>query len=103
MNINNRTTIIIKLIVMFFTTALLLPSCDTVFDIHPYDTRITGATNINQDNIAAIEKLCAGRDTVRIAFISDSHQWYNDLEAEIDDINRRDSIDFVVHLGDITD
>ena len=84
-------------------TVLLLASCDTVFDIHPYDTRITGATNINQNNIATIEKACAGRDTVRIAFISDSHQWYNDLGAIIDDINRRDSIDFVVHLGDITD
>ena len=103
MNITRLTKPIIKLAAILIMTVLLLPSCDTVFDIHPYDTRITGATNINQNNIATIEKTCAGRDTVRIAFISDSHQWYNDLEAIIDDINRRDSIDFVVHLGDITD
>ena len=103
MNITRLTKPIIKLAAILLITVLLLPSCDTVFDIHPYDTRITGATNINQNNIATIEKTCAGRDTVRIAFISDSHQWYNDLGAIIDDINRRDSIDFVVHLGDITD
>ena len=103
MNITRLTKPIIKLAAILIMTVLLLPSCDTVFDIHPYDTRITGATNINQNNIATIEKTCAGRDTVRIAFISDSHQWYNDLGAIIDDINRRDSIDFVVHLGDITD
>ena len=103
MNITRLTKPIIKLAAILLITVLLLASCDTVFDIHPYDTRITGATNINQNNIATIEKTCAGRDTVRIAFISDSHQWYNDLGAIIDDINRRDSIDFVVHLGDITD
>ena len=103
MNITRLTKPIIKLAAILIITVLLLPSCDTVFDIHPYDTRITGATNINQNNIATIEKTCAGRDTVRIAFISDSHQWYNDLGAIIDDINRRDSIDFVIHLGDLTD
>ena len=86
-----------------FFLALLMMACDTVFDIHPYDTRIKGETDINARNIAKIETLLRDRDTLRIAVISDSHQWYDDLKDEIADINRRDSIDFVMHLGDITD
>ena len=82
---------------------LSLTSCDSVFDIHPYDTRVKGTTDLNAKNIKLIEQLCLDKDTMHIAVISDSHQWYKDLEAEIADINRRDSIDFVIHLGDLTD
>lgn len=87
-------------------SALMLLSfsaCDSVFDIHPYDTRVEGATDLNAKNIKLIEERCLDKDTMHIAVISDSHQWYKDLEAEIADINRRDSIDFVIHLGDLTD
>ena len=36
--------------------------------------------------------------------ISDTHQWLDDLKKEVNDINRRkDSIDFVLHCGDVTD
>ncbi len=36
--------------------------------------------------------------------ISDSHQWLDDLKSEVNDINRRsDSLDFVIHCGDLTD
>lgn len=89
--------------VPLFLLTMLMIACDTVFDVHPYDTRIKGETDINAKNIAKIESLFKDRDTLIIAVISDSHQWYNDLEDEIADINRRDSIDFVMHLGDITD
>ena len=82
---------------------LSLTACDSVFDIHPYDTRVEGATDLNAKNIKLIEERCLDKDTMHIAVISDSHQWYKDLEAEIADINRRDSIDFVIHLGDLTD
>ena len=58
---------------------------------------------MNAKNIAKIEPLCKDKDTLRIAVISDTHQWYKDFIAEINDINKRDSIDFVIHLGDITD
>lgn len=83
--------------------ALSFVACDSVFDVHPYDVRIKGRTDINSSNISRIESLCRDKDTIRFAVITDSHQWYDDLRREIDDINRRDSIDFVLHLGDLTD
>lgn len=77
--------------------------CDTVFDVHPYDVNIRGEKNINAKRIALIEKATFNKDTIRLAFISDSHKPYNDLNDIIRDINRRDTIDFVVHGGDVTD
>ena len=84
--------------------SLLLAACDKVFDVHPYDVRITGEKQVNTRMVNAIESATQGKDTIRFAFISDTHQWFDDSRDEIDDINRRsDSIDFVVHGGDITD
>ena len=89
----------------FFLMAfsLLAAGCDTVFDVHPYDVRVNGDTDINASQIEKIEKNTKDKDTIRLAFISDSHQWLDDLTTEINDINQRDSIDFVVHGGDISD
>lgn len=82
---------------------LLTLSCDSLFDVHPYDVHIKGDHDINRTNIAKIESLCENRDTVRVAFISDNHNWYTETEAEIADINKRNDIDFVIHCGDLTD
>ena len=84
--------------------AVLLSACDKVFDVHPYDVRVKGEKGMNAKQVALIEKATLGKDTIRFAFISDTHQWFDETKAEIRDINRRkDSIDFVVHGGDITD
>lgn len=81
-----------------------LVSCDSVFDVHPYDVHIDGDRNVNSVNIKKIEQALKDKDTIRVAVISDSHQWLDDLKAEVNDINRRkDSIDFVIHCGDLTD
>lgn len=83
--------------------AMLLCGCDSVFDTHPYDMHFHGEHNINATNIARIQELCRHKDTLRIAFISDTHAWYTDTEAEVASINRNPELDFVVHLGDLTD
>ncbi len=81
-----------------------LSNCDSVFDVHPYDVHVDGDKNVNATNIKKIEEAVKSKDTIRFAVISDSHQWLNDLTKEVDDINAKsDSIDFVVHLGDVTD
>lgn len=33
----------------------MMASCDTVFDVHPYDVQIDGARNLNVTNIQKIE------------------------------------------------
>jgi len=81
----------------------LLSACQSVFDVHPYDMNLHGANNINATQIARIKQLYASRDTLRVAFISDTHGWYTQTSAEIADINSRSDIDFVIHCGDMTD
>lgn len=83
--------------------ALGLAACDGVFDYHPYDVRFGGEKGINKTNTGRIEEAFRGRDTLRVAFISDSHGWYSETEDMVADINRRGVADFAIHLGDLTD
>ena len=84
--------------------ALLLSSCSGgVFDTHPYDVDISGETGINARQMSVIESKFANKDTLRVAFISDTHLWLSDAKDQVEDVNRRKNIDFVVHCGDLTD
>ena len=100
-DINKRS----KQTILFLCMAMicLLTACNDVFDVHPYDVNYKGETHHNKQAIAEIEQRFASRDSLRIAFISDTHGWYTNTKAEIDDINKRNDIDFVVHCGDLTD
>ncbi len=80
----------------------LLAGCDLI-EYHPYDTRVEGEVDINRRNIERIETACADRDTVRFAVISDTQRWYDETRAAVAAINARDSIDFVIHCGDLAD
>ena len=90
-----------RLFILFLT--LVLVSCDKVFDIHPYDVNYQGKRNINNENIILIEEKCRDKEILRIAFISDTHGWYSDTEDLVKAVNRVDNLDFVIHLGDLTD
>lgn len=59
--------------------AFVAGGCDGVFDYHPYDVRFGGQTGINATAIGRIGALCGGKDTLRVAFVSDSHGWYTCL------------------------
>lgn len=85
-------------------TALLmtLTSCEK-FDVHPYALDIKGERDINKHMIERIEHETAGKDTLRVAVISDSHEWYNHLGDAVEALNGNDAIDFLLHCGDITD
>ena len=80
----------------------LLLSCNDMFDIHPYDVNVKGETGINAKQISVIEKQFEDIETLRVAFISDTHLWLSDARDQIADVNRR-NVDFVVHCGDLTD
>lgn len=82
---------------------LALAGCEGLFDYHPYDGDFGGETDINRHNIARIEPACRDKDTLRVAFLSDSHGWYSDTEDIVSAINARSDIDFVVHGDDLTD
>lgn len=86
-----------------FPACLLLLSCRGVFDVHPYDVNFKGETGINDKQIARIESAFADKDTLRVALISDTHGWYSETRDEVEHLNRRADIDFVIHCGDLTD
>lgn len=88
---------------LIILSSILFSGCDTVFDVHPYDVHVDGDKHVNATNIEKIEAAVKAKDTVRFAFISDSHQWLDDLKDEVKDINRHDNIDFIIHGGDVTD
>ena len=92
-----------RLICYSLLTCCLFSACQSIFDVHPYDMNLHGEHDINAAQIGRIRQLYNTRDTLRIAFISDTHQWYTQTKAEIADINSRSNIDFVVHCGDMTD
>ncbi len=92
-----RITLFISLV------SFLISGCDA-FQSHPYDVDVKGETGINAKNIKEIEEKTLGKDTIRFACISDTHQWYSDTQDAVNDINaRKDSLDFVIHCGDLTD
>lgn len=67
----------------------MLISCDEMFDTHPYDVDFSGKPGINDKQIAKIRKALDDKDTLRIAFISDTHLWLSDARDEVVDLNRR--------------
>lgn len=87
---------------IIFTLSILLQSCNLI-DIHPYDADIDGACDINARNIERIKEKCEGKSRIRIAVISDTQRWYDETAAEVNNINTREDIDFVIHCGDLTD
>lgn len=81
---------------------LLVGSCDMI-DYHPYDVRISGETDVNAHNIAKIEKNCKDKTTLRFAVMGDSQRWYDETVDFVNDLNKREDIDFVIHGGDMSD
>ena len=83
--------------------ATSLFSCDDPFDYHPYDAKVKGEMGINDKNISKIENACAGKTTFTFAFMSDSHRSYDEEQALVSKINKIDSVDFVIHGGDLSE
>lgn len=81
--------------------ALLPAGCQVEY--HPYDTRVDGEKGINAKHIARIEQACAGKTSLRFAVISDTQRRYDETEAAVEMLNRRDDLDFVLHTGDLAD
>lgn len=88
--------------ILVLSCCLALAACDLI-DYHPYDANFHGRRDINAANIERIERDCTGRDSLRFAVISDTQRWYDETAKAVDHINARGDVDFVIHLGDLTD
>lgn len=82
---------------------LLLPAGCDMIDYHPYDVRIKGETDVNNHHIEQIEKACLEKTTIRFVWMGDSQRRYDETKDLVEDVNRREDIDFVMHGGDMSD
>ena len=89
-------------IIATLVTAIIMQSCELI-DYHPYDVRISEPTSINAKSIERIGNKCKGKDQIKVAVISDTHKWYDELQIVVKDINSRTDIDFVIHGGDMSE
>lgn len=87
---------------VFAVTVCWCAGCSMI-DYHPYDTRVSGAHDINRRNAERITASCEGRDEVHFVLISDTQRWYDETEDAVRSINARSDVDFVIHCGDISD
>ena len=95
----------LKKITILTLFLLLFVSCDKVFEFSIYSAYVSSSrcntTRKNLDKLSGTAELPF--EPFKIAFISDSHLYYDDLESALKHINQRDDIDFVIHGGDMTD
>lgn len=80
---------------------LLFAGCEAEY--HPYDRRIDGERDVNRHHIEQIEAACTQKTSLRFAVISDTQRWYDETEAAVKALNRRNDLDFVLHTGDLAD
>lgn len=92
-----------KLLILLLFSLVSFSSCDDVFKTHPYDVNFNHPHHINAQQIIRIETDFANSDTLRVAFISDTHGWMTHTKQELDMLNERQDVDFVIHCGDLTD
>jgi 3',5'-cyclic-AMP phosphodiesterase len=85
-------------------TFLALQGCDK-FEYSPYEIRLhDNERQLNQKNIDRIVAQNIPQDaTITFALMSDTQGFYEDTDAIVNHLNKRDDVQFVLHNGDITD
>jgi len=93
--------------ILFFLSILIFTSCEKIFDYSPYVIDFDDAnTNINDKSIARIVSQDNTDGVITIAFTSDSHRSFdelNDFVSSVNSLNEETQVDFVVHVGDLAD
>lgn len=83
---------------------LMFTGCENLIEYSSYEVN-TAETGKNR-NLKVLNTLAqqsgATFKPFKIALIGDSHTYYDDFVDQINALNALDSIDFVVHMGDIT-
>lgn len=90
-------------IVGMLTLIGALPGCELPFEYSPYDIIVKDKyKDLIAKNLAKLKELEAGKSSIKIAFITDTHTFYDEFEDAVKAINERDDIDFIIHGGDLT-
>jgi len=93
----------IKTILIAFIL-VMLAACQFALSPWETDTHCPGVSvkeNIHLLNL--MEQQQGGKDHFKVAIVSDTHQWPEDLQDTVEIINRDDSIDFMLLVGDLVE
>ncbi|MFC6996637.1 metallophosphoesterase family protein [Rufibacter roseus] len=95
-----------RLRLSFYLGALLLlviSSCDEMFEYHPNQIRLNRhEKNLTQKYLNKIESQSL-EDTLRLLVMGDTQRFYDATVDFVEKANSFQNIDFVIHLGDISD
>ncbi|HRY31890.1 MAG TPA: metallophosphoesterase [Bacteroidales bacterium] len=92
---------------MSISILLVLSSCDKWFEYSPYSANVP--VKMRQTTTRCLNKISEMNSSgfpftrFKIAFISDSHLNFDDLEDAVEAINRDEEVVFTIHCGDMTD
>ena len=93
--------IIFKILLLF--SILIIVACEDLFDYSPYAIDFNDENrNVNHRNIEKLPTL-ENDDTITIAFTGDTHLSFDETECFVNEVNKNQSVDFVIHVGDIAD
>ncbi|WP_227006298.1 metallophosphoesterase family protein [Rufibacter latericius] len=82
---------------------MLLVSCEELFEYHPNQIRLkSDEKNLTALNLQRIARQPAG-DTLRLLVMGDTQRFYDETVDFVRAANSFSDIDFVIHLGDISD
>lgn len=82
---------------------MILIGCDDLIQYSPYQTKYDGEKDLTVKNIGKLSKKSSSEfKPFQIAFITDTHTEYDEFEDAVSFINKMDSVDFVLHGGDLT-
>ena len=100
MSTKTRISRFALLLIIILSTA----SCDEIIEYSPYQNIVK--SEWKQQNVKNYNKLLPEAQNefkpFRVGLIADSHTYYDDFEKQIDYLNTRDDLDFIIHLGDVT-
>ncbi|WP_238354355.1 metallophosphoesterase family protein [Fulvivirga marina] len=84
-------------------SVVLILICSACFEYNPNQIILDDdEKNLTAKNIAQIQKKPVS-NIIRFALMGDTQRFYDETKAFVKSINQYDSIDFVVHAGDISD
>lgn len=94
--------LIIKAVLLI--NIFILLACEDMFDYSPYAIDFSDENrNVNQRNIERLHNDENDDDEIVIAFTGDTHRFYDEFDVFVNHVNKICSVDFVIHLGDLTD
>jgi Icc-related predicted phosphoesterase len=93
-----------RFFVILLVGSIFMVSCSKIFDYSPYAIDFEEhERNLNVKNYNRLKSDSEPDSIIKIACTGDSHRFYDETEAFVNQVNEMDSVDFVLHVGDLAD